>query len=708
MMPDYFKQVVCLECQHTMPADISLIVCPQCGSHWLDARYDYKAVAQQWPQAVTGREWDLWRYHELLPVTADPAKVSMLEGATPLIRLYQYESLFEHEHLYIKDERQGPTSSFKDRQAALAVVGMQQAGISECAMASAGNAGVAYAAYCARAGIKLWLFVSSLVPSEKMREAALYGAEVIKVSGTYDEAKKVAAEFASRKNIHLDRGAKAIPSKESMKTLAYEIAEQLARYLPQDEAGKWVTPDWYIQAVSGGLGPLGVWKGFGELLNMGLIDRMPKLGIIQSAGCAPMVKAFEAGLEAAEAVVPRTLVTVLSTGNPGFSYPQLHQAVRSNGGTMLAIEDGEAFDAMRKLARHGGFSVEPAAAVAFAGLEKMLRNGSIAAGESVVINCSGHTLPVESFILGDRYVLDLDLETDPESSTLEEGLGAALSQLKEQITTVVIVDDNPTDRRLLRRVLQRYKNYRIYEARNGAEALTLVRDHAPDMVMTDLMMPGTDGFTLLENLKSDPKTAEIPVTVVSAKTLSPADRRALEAHSASVWMKGNFETRHLVDHVVQTLGDSPLDIIRNKPSTDNAEAKPHPEAKGIPVDDETWLVVVIDDNPRDLRLARRLIETSGNYRVLEATSGRDGLKMAYEYHPDLIVLDLMMPDIDGFEILEKLQGDDALREIPVIIYSGKDLTQEEQNRVREHIQSIIVKSSINRQQFMSKIKESLL
>jgi threonine synthase len=230
----YFTRVACLECGYDQPADIMAASCPRCGSSWLDARYDYDAVARQWPAAVQRRTGSLWRYAELLPLAEPDPEISLGEGFTPFLRLYSYERLYAHERLYAKDERQGPTSSFKDRQAALAVTALRQAGITECVVASTGNAGAAYAAYCARAGIKLWLFLTSLVPSEKMREAALYGAEVVKVSGTYDEAKHVAAEFAARKGIYLDRGARAIPGKESMKTLAFEIAEQLGLAMNAD------------------------------------------------------------------------------------------------------------------------------------------------------------------------------------------------------------------------------------------------------------------------------------------------------------------------------------------------------------------------------------------------------------------------------------------------------------------------------------------
>lgn len=695
----YFQQVVCLECGHSMAADIMQKACARCGSNWLDARYDYAAVAGRWPGALVGRDHTLWRYHELLPLSEPDPEITMGEGFTSLTRLYSYERLYQHEHIYIKDERQGPTSSFKDRQAALSVMAMKRAGISECVLASTGNAGAAYAAYCARADIKLWLFLTSLVSSEKMREAALYGAEVVKVSGTYDETKHIAAEFAQRKGIFFDRGAKAIPGKESMKTLAFEIAEQLAGRLGADSGGSWRSPDWYIQAVSGGIGPLGVWKGFSELLHMGLIDRMPRLGIIQAAGCAPMVRAYQAGLESAPPVIPQTLITVLATGDPGFSYTLLREAVQSNNGAMLAIEDGATFEAMRRLASKGGYSVEPAAAVAFAGLEKLLSDGVIAPGEVVVVNCSGHTFTAESHILGDRYVLDLQLNAagQPASEPLGDGLHAAIRSLDEQVTHILVVDDNAADRRLIRRLLQRYKRYRIAEAANGREALSMIADRAPDLIICDLTMPEMDGFSLLENLKNNPDTAAIPVVVVSAKTLTERDTRILQAYSQSIWMKGGLDTRALVDHVVAALGHEPRVKTGTLRPLEQAL-----KARGRAADDARapHTVVIIEDNPQDARLARRLLESGGSYRIFEASTGRDGLKAIYEHHPELIILDLMLAEMDGFHVLDALQRDARLRDIPVLVLSAKELTADEQAVLNSYGAALIRKGTLERKELL--------
>lgn len=703
--------IACLECGHEQAADqIMAAACPVCGSHWLDAHYDYAAIKATWQDGLPRRPHTLWRYAELLPVQPTLPEISMGEGFTPLTRLYAYERLYNRGTIYVKDERAQPTNSFKDRQAAVTVMALRQRGIHEIVLASTGNAAVAYAAYCARTGIKLWLFLTSLVPAEKMREAALYGCEVVKVSGTYDETKHVAAEFARHKGIHFDRGAKAVPGKESMKTIAFEIAEQLGLVAHPDDPARWQAPDWYIQAVSGGIGPLGVWKGFSELHRMGLIDRMPKLGIVQAAGCSPMVEAFHNGHDQAMPVVPKTLITVLATGDPGYSYTLLREAVLSNGGTMLAIEDGETFRAMRQIASRGGLSVEPATAVAFAGLERLLEEGTIGADETVVINCSGHTFPAESHILGDqyeRYILDLEVsrhsEVNGHIAPQADGLGAALQNLDEQVTTIVIVDDNPNDRRLIRRLLQSYKQYRVYEARDGEEAIQVIRDRRPDLIVSDLTMPGMDGFSLLARLKSEPEIAHIPVVIVSAKELTAQDRHQLDAYAASVWQKGGFDTHHLIRHVIDELGQEPPQNGNHEPERAN-----HPQAPLVPVA-YTHTIVIIDDNANDRRLARRMIQsTEARYDVVEAASGREGLKAIYHHHPDLILLDLNLPDLDGSSILEQLQRDAKLSEMPVIIYSALTLTDEAIKQLPPSIRAVISKTHLDRRHFLEMIQQGLL
>ena len=257
------------------------------------------------------RSFDLWRYKELLPVRTPNPELTMGEGGTPLIRAANLGMMLGCPHIYIKDERQGPTGSFKDRQAAITIAALKEAGVTESVVASTGNVAISYSAYAARAGMKLWAFITSLVPPVKMREVALYGTQVVKVTGNYEEAKQVAADFAKQRTLYLDQGVRSIPTVESMKTVAFEVAEQLTQLLgpPTDTSNgdtpptaSLRTPDWYIQAVSGGLGPVGVMKGFDELELLGLSNSQPKYANLQAEGCAPMVHAWHAGEEVATPV----------------------------------------------------------------------------------------------------------------------------------------------------------------------------------------------------------------------------------------------------------------------------------------------------------------------------------------------------------------------------------------------------------------------
>lgn len=256
----------CTNCGYHAPYIRPLSKCPVCGEDYLHAQYDLATLkAAGWQEVIQKRKPGLWRYRELLPLLNAENIVTMGEGGTPLIHMKNLGSMLGLKYLYFKDERQGPTHSFKDRQASVAISVMKEQGIKEAVVASTGNVAIAYSAYAARAGIKLWAFLPTRVPSDKMREVAIYGTEVIKVTGTYDQTKEMAARFAEHRGIFYDKGIKSIAAMESMKTMAFEIAEDLG----------WRAPDWFIQGVSGGMGPIGVVKGFEELIALGLLDKVP-------------------------------------------------------------------------------------------------------------------------------------------------------------------------------------------------------------------------------------------------------------------------------------------------------------------------------------------------------------------------------------------------------------------------------------------------
>jgi threonine synthase/DNA-binding response OmpR family regulator len=787
-MKTMFSFIRCLQCGHEIAADLCASRCDACGGLWLDARYDLDNLPTNWPEIVAQRPANLWRYRELLPFPEEFEFVTMGEGWTPLTRAPGLEWETGHGgtggEIWIKDERQSPTGSLKDRQAAFTTSTLKAQGIKEMVLASTGNAAAAYAAYCARAGIKLWVFLPSSVPAEKMRELALYGAEVVKITGTYDQAKEIAADFAARRGIYKDHGAKAIPGKESMKTIALEIAEQLPPLNPPrsrgggreasrergreqeasrergrereasreqgrereasrergreqeasrergrereasrergkdpqtsplrsggERGGVWNAPDWYIQAVSGGIGPLGVLKGFTELYAAGLIDRVPKLGIVQVEGCAPMVQAWEHGLAQAAPVQPDTLVTVLSTGKPGMAYEILKQACDQYGGAMVSVSDGEAFRAMRRVARTEGFSMEPAASVAFAGLDKLLAESTIQPGERVVVNCSGHTFSAEKHALEDRHVFHLKADIPTTSQLSPEGLAMTLEQLDEQITSIVVIDDNPNDSRLIRRLLQSYKKYRIFEANNGLDGIDLVRQRRPDLVMLDLSMPGTDGFAVMEEIKADERTREIPVVIVSAKTLTSDEWGFLHRYTDSIWQKGNFNARELVGHVAEMLGDAglPNEAAQQVSTTTSTPTQlEHPlEAFG---QDQRPNILIVDDHITDARLLRRLFEANHHFRVTEAHSAAEALNAIEDETPDLIILDLTLPDINGEELLDTLRQHEGTREVPVVIVSAKDISPNLRARLVAQVDSVWSKAVLDRSNLLAHVETIL-
>ncbi len=546
----------CLDCGHETSYHPLAINCPKCNSQWREAKYDYKSIAKTFQQELSHRPFDLWRYWELLPVHKPNRDLRMGEGGTPLIRALNLGMMLGCPNIFIKDERQGPTASFKDRQAALTIAALKEAGITEMVAASTGNVAISYSAYAARAGIKLWAFVTSLVPAVKMREIALYGSQVVKVTGSYDQVKEIAAEFAQQRGLYLDMGARTITSVEGMKTIAYEIAEQLTEMLGpprKTRSGKlkWRTPDWYVQSVSGGLGPIGVSKGFSELKRMGFIDRVPGIIAIQAEGCAPMVNAWKQDMDDAGTINnPQTHIETLATGTPGRSYKLLRKEMKAHNGLFESVSDEDAFRAMHVLAKMEGVSAEPAGAVGFAGMFKLIRSGVIKPTDTIVVNCTGHTMPAEPLVLGTGWARNVVLPQEEKSAHEEEGLLAALNRVAaDRFPRVAIVDDTAEVRQLIRRILQSQGDYTLFEATNGKEALELINREHPDLIILDLMMPEMDGFAVLDALKANPDTAHIPVIVSTAKELTPEERGRLQGQIQTLLQKGDFMSDEFIEEV---------------------------------------------------------------------------------------------------------------------------------------------------------------
>jgi threonine synthase len=549
--------IYCPHCKYAEPFSRLLASCPNCGETYLDAQYALDGPLN-WPQDLNNRPNSMWRYRELLPLHDTANVISMGEGMTPLIHSENLSAMLGLKHLYLKDERQGPTGSFKDRQASLAISTMREWGINELVVASTGNVAIAYSAYAARAGIKLWAFTISSIPAEKMREITLYGTELIKVTGTYDQAKQVASRFAASKGLPLDRGIKGISAKESMKTIAFEIAEQLGQiYGPTRHGLPWRTPDWYIQAVSGGLGPVGMMKGFRELEQFGLSEGLPKLGNIQAAGCDPMVRAFAAGQATASPILaPKTRIATVATDVPGIAYELLRREVLDYGGAFISSTDEEAYRALKTVAQLDGISVEPATALAFSGLFKLVREKRIDPDEIVVLNVSGHTFPVEKHILGNDLTRDVDLTPAAHMAIPQEGLLAALEAVDRRIGCVVIIEDDPNASQLMTRILKAHGVHEIYRAYDGQAGIDMVQQIEPDLIVLDLMMPNVDGFEFLDRLKSDKQHSDVPVVVVTAKDLTTEERQRLSGQVQSLLQKGSLINDDMLQDLInEKLGD---------------------------------------------------------------------------------------------------------------------------------------------------------
>jgi threonine synthase len=360
--------------------------CAACGWEWLDLVY--RGVTRN--DIITDTDalgrTSMWRYRKFLPVLDDRNIVSMGEGITPLLRVDRLAARVGLRNVYIKDERGSATGSFKDRAASICISKWVELGVKEMVISSTGNVAASFAAYSARAGIRLWIFMPEKVNSTKFTEVLFYGHHVIKVEGNYDQAGVLAKRFAQQKGIPADPGIRSPLRRESMKPLAYEIAEDLG----------WQVPDWYVQAVSGGVGPLGVWKGFRELYDMGVTNKMPKIACIQASGCAPMAQAFLLDSDEILEVTPHTEIETLTTGRPA-GYPLIYKVVKESAGHIGSVDDDEAFAAQELLAQEGIFA-ESAAAVAAGGLIRMAKEQLIKPDETVVCVCSGKGLRDIDFV----------------------------------------------------------------------------------------------------------------------------------------------------------------------------------------------------------------------------------------------------------------------------------------------------------------------
>jgi threonine synthase len=371
----------CRNCGLAEPIGLSY-VCAGCFGP-LEVAYDYEVVARTLThEAIAGRRPGIWRYAELLPVDAPPAR-SLPVGSTPLLPADRLAPTLGLERLWIKDDTRNPSLSFKDRAVAVAAARAVEFGVEALACASTGNLAGATAAAAAAAGLPAYVFIPADLEPAKVDHALAYGATVVPIAGTYDDVNRLCLEVADETgwgfvNINL-RPFYA----EGSKTLAFEIAESLG----------WRSPDVVVGPIASGAMFTRVARGFEELAELGLIERRPIRFVGgQAAGCAPVATAFAAGTDVIEPVrEPDTFVRSLAIGNPADGRYAVELA-RASGGSIEAIEDVVTAAAIRDVARLEGIYSETAGGVTLATVAAARRRGVIRPGDEVVALLTGNGL----------------------------------------------------------------------------------------------------------------------------------------------------------------------------------------------------------------------------------------------------------------------------------------------------------------------------
>src|SRR5438876_2093386 len=354
-------------------------LCTSCHKP-LFAIYDLAAAGRRLRrETLAPREKSLWRYREVLPLPAGVEPVSLGEGGTPLLRAERFGSTAGSQ-LWIKDESQNPTQSFKARGMSVAVSMAKHLGATRLAVPSAGNAGGALAAYAARAGLEAHIFMPRDTPRANIVECRELGAHVNLIDGLITDC---AAEIGRHKAKEgwFDMSTLKEPYRiEGKKTLGYELAEQL----------NWQLPDAILYPTGGGTGLIGMWKAFEEMETLGWIaNKRPRMFAVQAAGCAPIIRAFEAGERtAAEFPNARTIASGLRVPKAIGDFLILNILLESNG-CAIAIDDGAMVRVGRDIGAKEGLFVCPEGAACFAALKLLRRDKRIASGERVVIFNTG-------------------------------------------------------------------------------------------------------------------------------------------------------------------------------------------------------------------------------------------------------------------------------------------------------------------------------
>jgi threonine synthase len=380
-MKDKILGMKCVHCGTEYLCEGMQYICDSCGCNF-EVLYDYGAIRKTLTrESLAGdKNYSVWRYWDLLPLSDRSHIMPLQIGWTPLYRADRLEKKLGLKALYLKDDGRNPSGSFKDRASSVAICKALELGFPTIAGASTGNAASSSACLGASLGISPVIFVPAAAPEAKVAQLLVFGATVYAVNGTYDDAFDLCTEVCLEYG-WFNRNTGYNPyTREGKKTVSFEICEQLG----------WEVPDTVLVPVGDGNIITGVWKGFKDLLGVGLIDRLPRLIAVQSEKSSSVVDAVLSGKPVCP-VAATTVADSISVDLPRDGEAAV-KAVSESKGTGVLVSDEAILNSILTIARGAGVFAEPAGATAFAGLEKMRAEGTITDDETVVCLVTGNGL----------------------------------------------------------------------------------------------------------------------------------------------------------------------------------------------------------------------------------------------------------------------------------------------------------------------------
>ena len=372
----------CVFCGNTYSTRVPY-TCPACGiTGTLDVQYDYPKIARRLTRRTLAKraEFSHWRYRELLPIREDAVLPGLQVGWTPVVPADALARLLGLKTLLIKDDGRNPSGSLKDRASSVGVVKAREKRQKIIACASTGNAASSLAGMAASLGLRSVIFLPERAPEPKVTQLLIFGATVLRVLGSYEDAFQMCQAACERWGWYNRNSAINPYLVEGKKTVGLEICEQLA----------WQVPDWVALSVGDGCTIAGAWKGFYEMKTLGLIARAPKMLGVQAAGAAPITASFQSG-EPLKPIEPQTIADSIAVGVPR-NWKKAVLAVQASGGTMINVQDEEILEAMRLTGRLTGVFAEPAAATAVAGVRRAVADGIIGRKQTVLAVVTGNGL----------------------------------------------------------------------------------------------------------------------------------------------------------------------------------------------------------------------------------------------------------------------------------------------------------------------------